>query len=227
MSPPRSRRRRSARGSSSTTVCSVAPSFRISWVFSASQVRIFDVVVFLIVHLLVVLIVVNVVALVEVAFVFRVLFVLVGLEILVVREVVISVFTTEVIVGIAVIIHVFIRLMIRITIGLAIMILEGAYAVGVEAFAEAFIVRQPLQPASISVVDIGVDPAEIEVGNQVTISVTVENTGEVAGSQQISVEVDGQALPSQTAKATGTVVPGHSVTAVSPLPTRERRSTTR
>ncbi len=68
--------------------------FATSIVDVAIQVRICDVMVFLFVHLLVVLIVVNVVALVEVAFVFRVRFVLVGLEILVVREVVISVFTT-------------------------------------------------------------------------------------------------------------------------------------
>ena len=48
-----------------------------------------------------------------------------------------------------------------------------------------------LIPASFTITDLAVEPEEVEIGDEVTISATVTNVGEAEGSYTLALEIDG------------------------------------
>jgi len=64
----------------------------------------------------------------------------------------------------------------------------GSHGVGVEALTDTFKV---LKPAEFDVSGLSIDPDELEEGGEVTISVSVCNIGEEAGSHTVGLKLDG------------------------------------
>ncbi|MBI4236251.1 MAG: hypothetical protein HY688_02700, partial [Chloroflexi bacterium] len=66
---------------------------------------------------------------------------------------------------------------------------EGIYQVAVASLTGAFTVKRPAAPAAFVVVDLTARPAEVVSGGKVTIVATVENTGDLPGIYEATLEV--------------------------------------
>jgi len=80
----------------------------------------------------------------------------------------------------------------------------GSYRVSVGGLTETFIVNAPLEPAefefsSLRIFIPGVNPPEVEVGQTVTVTVSIEaeNVGELEGDRAVELKVDGEVVDSK------------------------------
>lgn len=69
--------------------------------------------------------------------------------------------------------------------------IAGTYAVNVNGQVGAFTVKAPPVPATFTVSNLSVTPAEVEIGETVTISAVITNVGELAGSYEVALKVNG------------------------------------
>jgi hypothetical protein len=67
----------------------------------------------------------------------------------------------------------------------------GSYTVDVNGDTASFTVEAPLTPAAFTLSDLSVSPASIQAGDDVTVTVEVENTGEESGSTTVEVVLEG------------------------------------
>ncbi|MFC1966545.1 Ig-like domain-containing protein [Chloroflexota bacterium] len=58
-------------------------------------------------------------------------------------------------------------------------------------------------PATFTIFGLSVSPAEVDTGASVTISVTVANTGDAAGSYEVTLKINGAAVETKTVTLTG------------------------
>ncbi|MFC2051590.1 Ig-like domain-containing protein [Chloroflexota bacterium] len=81
----------------------------------------------------------------------------------------------------------------------------GTYSVDVNGLAGTFTVKPapppPTPPAvtSFSIKSLSISPAEVDIGDRVTISVTVANTGNAAGGYEVTLKVNGAVVETKTA----------------------------
>lgn len=64
----------------------------------------------------------------------------------------------------------------------------GIYAIGVDGLSGTF---QLLKPAEFTISNLVITPAEAEIGETVTVTVDITNTGEVEGNYRAMLEIDG------------------------------------
>ena len=79
----------------------------------------------------------------------------------------------------------------------------GIYSVSIDDQTGSFTVRESLAPAKFSVGDLSITPSTVETGDQVTISILVSNTGDLQGSYDVQLKIDGQAVETQSLTLTG------------------------
>lgn len=80
---------------------------------------------------------------------------------------------------------------------------EGTYTVEVLGDTESFTVEAPPTPAEFSLSALSVSPSVIEPDVDVTVTFTVENTGELSGDYEIEVKVDGDVVETKTGSLDG------------------------
>jgi uncharacterized membrane protein len=68
---------------------------------------------------------------------------------------------------------------------------EGTYNVEVDGLTGSFTVVAPPLPAAFTVSSLTISPSEVEVGEEVTISVVVQNTGELEGTYTVTLRING------------------------------------
>ncbi len=68
--------------------------------------------------------------------------------------------------------------------------IAGTYTVTVDGLAGAFTVKKALVPAGFSTSALTVTPAEVNVGETVTISVLVANAGDLSGSYEVTLKIN-------------------------------------
>lgn len=73
----------------------------------------------------------------------------------------------------------------------------GTYTVDVNGETTSWTVEAPPTPAAFETSNLAVTPATIMAGEDVTVTVDVENTGEESGSTTVSVELDGVEVDSE------------------------------
>lgn len=61
----------------------------------------------------------------------------------------------------------------------------------------------PKKPAAFTVTKMSVTPAEVEIGKSVTISAVVTNTGELTGTYEVVLTIDGKRVTSETVSLAG------------------------
>ena len=72
----------------------------------------------------------------------------------------------------------------------------GTYAVDVDGLSGTFTVKVPVapppptKPAVFTVSELTITPAEVDIGEEVTISVLVSNTGDLSGSYELTLKLD-------------------------------------
>ena len=66
----------------------------------------------------------------------------------------------------------------------------GSYIVEVDGLSATLLVALPPSPAEFVLRELNIEPAEIELGDNVTVSVIVENIGEQTGSYNVTLTVD-------------------------------------
>ena len=71
---------------------------------------------------------------------------------------------------------------------------EGTYTVDVMGETTTFTVEAPLEPAEFVLSNLQVSPSTVEPGEDVTVSFTVRNTGELFGEYSIDVTLDGSVV---------------------------------
>ena len=79
----------------------------------------------------------------------------------------------------------------------------GTYTVDVNGDTATFTVEAPPTPADIETSNLTVSPASIQAGEDVTITVDVENSGEESGSYTVEVELDGTVMDSESVTLSG------------------------
>jgi PKD repeat protein len=84
----------------------------------------------------------------------------------------------------------------------------GSYTVKVGTLTGSFTVVQPLTPAAFTFSGLVVSPADVAPGTEVTVSVTVKNTGELSGTYSAELKLDGATKETKT----GTLAGGASAT---------------
>ena len=74
----------------------------------------------------------------------------------------------------------------------------GTYSVRVDGLSGTFKVKTPVvpedKPAAFTVSQLNISPAEVDVGETVTVSVLVANTGDLSGSYEAVLKIDGVAV---------------------------------
>ncbi len=70
----------------------------------------------------------------------------------------------------------------------------GQYTVEVMGESATFTVETPLEPAEFTLSNLQVSPSTVEPGEDVTVTLTVKNTGELAGSYSVDVILDGETV---------------------------------
>jgi len=68
--------------------------------------------------------------------------------------------------------------------------IAGSYTVSVDALSRTFVVKPPPAPAAFATSVLSVTPAEVDIGGRVTISVLVANTGDLAGSYEVTLKIN-------------------------------------
>jgi len=66
----------------------------------------------------------------------------------------------------------------------------GTYTVDVGGLSATFEVKEPLAPAAFTISNLSISPAEVDVGESVTISVTVANTGDLSDTYEVRFKID-------------------------------------
>lgn len=79
----------------------------------------------------------------------------------------------------------------------------GSYTVDVNGDSASFTVEAPPTPAAFTLSNLSVSPASIQAGEDVTVTVDVENTGEESGSTTVEVELDGVEADSELVTLNG------------------------
>ena len=69
--------------------------------------------------------------------------------------------------------------------------IAGTYAVNVSGRVSTFTVKPPPAPAIFTVSTLTISPTEVDIGERVTISILVTNIGEVEGSYEAVLKIDG------------------------------------
>ena len=79
---------------------------------------------------------------------------------------------------------------------------EGIYNViaeePVRKLSDSTEVKLYVQYWDIKTIDLSVSPSTVIVGDEVTVEVTLKNTGNIAGTRQVSLNIDGRAVESKT-----------------------------
>ena len=79
----------------------------------------------------------------------------------------------------------------------------GSYTVDVNGDSASWTVEVPPTPAAFTLSNLSVSPASIQAGEDVTVTVEVENTGEESGSTTVEVELDGVEADSELVTLNG------------------------
>jgi len=67
----------------------------------------------------------------------------------------------------------------------------ATYAVSVDGLSGSFVVKPPpAPPAAFAVRALTISPAEVDIGESVTVSILVTNTGDLAGSYEVTLKID-------------------------------------
>jgi len=69
----------------------------------------------------------------------------------------------------------------------------ATYAVSVDGLSGSFVVKPPpapSAPAAFAVRALTISPAEVDIGESVTVSILVTNTGDLAGSYEVTLKID-------------------------------------
>ena len=85
---------------------------------------------------------------------------------------------------------------------------EGTYTVDVMGETVSFTVEAPPAPAEFTLSNLQVSPASVQAGEEVLVSFTVENTGELSGDYSIELMLDDESIRTLT----GTLDGGESTT---------------
>jgi predicted GH43/DUF377 family glycosyl hydrolase len=77
----------------------------------------------------------------------------------------------------------------------------GTYSVDVSGLTGSFAVKEevvppvvPLVPATFAISNLFISPTEVDIGEEVTISVLIANTGELTGSYEVALKIDNVAV---------------------------------
>ena len=86
----------------------------------------------------------------------------------------------------------------------------GTYTVNVEGLSGSFTVMAPPAPpppppapAAFTASALTISPTEVDIGQSVTISVLVANTGELAGSYEVTLKIDGKVVATKEVTLAG------------------------
>ena len=79
----------------------------------------------------------------------------------------------------------------------------GTYTVNVNGLSETFEVQPPPAPAAFTTGELTISPTEVATGENVTISVNVANTGELAGTYEVTLKVNDVAVEAKEAEVAG------------------------
>ncbi|MBA7669384.1 hypothetical protein ES703_77514 [subsurface metagenome] len=75
---------------------------------------------------------------------------------------------------------------------------EGSYQVRLDRLFESFSVTEVIEaPAAFTASNLTITPSEVDIGEEVTISVLVTNTGDLSGSYEVILKVDGVAIATE------------------------------
>jgi len=72
--------------------------------------------------------------------------------------------------------------------------MAGQYTVEVMGESATFTVETPLEPAEFTLSNLQVSPSTVEPGEDVTVTLTVKNTGELSGSYSADIMLDGETV---------------------------------
>jgi hypothetical protein len=70
----------------------------------------------------------------------------------------------------------------------------GEHIVDIAGLRATFVVKAPKAPAAFTTSTLSVSPAEVDIGESVMVSVIVTNTGDLAGSYEVTLKIDGMAV---------------------------------
>jgi len=77
----------------------------------------------------------------------------------------------------------------------------GTYSIDVSGLTGSFAVKEevvppvvPLVPATFAISNLFISPTEVDIGEEVTISVLIANTGELTGSYEVALKIDNVAV---------------------------------
>jgi uncharacterized membrane protein len=68
--------------------------------------------------------------------------------------------------------------------------IAGTYSVDINGMTGTFTVKEQPLPATFTIRDLTVTPTDVKVGDSITISVYVTNTGELAGSYTVTLKIE-------------------------------------
>ncbi len=79
----------------------------------------------------------------------------------------------------------------------------GTYTVTIDSQIVTFTVKAPPEPAAFTVSNLRISPAEVNIGDVVSISVVVANTGDLSGSYDVSLEINGAVVETKSVTVAG------------------------
>ncbi len=83
---------------------------------------------------------------------------------------------------------------------------DGTYTVNINGLSGTFTVKAPpveAKPAAFTTSSLTISPAEVDIGQSVTISVLVANTGDVTGSYEVTLKINNVAVATQDVTLAG------------------------
>jgi PGF-pre-PGF domain-containing protein len=81
---------------------------------------------------------------------------------------------------------------------------EGSYQVRLDRLFDSFSVTEVIEaPAAFTASNLTITPAEVDIGEEVTISVLVTNTGDLSGSYEVILKIDGVAVATKAVTLAG------------------------
>ncbi len=81
--------------------------------------------------------------------------------------------------------------------------LPGPITVDVDGLVGTFIVKAPPAPAAFAAGALTISPTEVGIGQMVTISVLVTNSGNLEGTYQVTLEIDNKVVETQEVTLAG------------------------